>query len=284
MARRRMIDPNIWGSEDMSKLTIRQRLLVIGLFSNADDYGKGKAKATYIRSIVFPYDDIPIPDIIDDLEAIRATITIHFYEVEGNSYYKFINWEKWQTVQKPQPSIIPEPVENDSLLSPEPFSPKRKEEKRKEEGKEEKGIAYTPESHSHFNDPVKDRLYKFAEECKIKGLNIVSMERDIFFFLDKMDFEVIEEALKKSFEKHLGWALKILHDWLGEGKTKKEQVSHKYQKVHHLNRGQPQKPKPTVYEAPKTELTQEEKNELNRIVEYLESPKRQRAVGEDETF
>ena len=42
MARKRMIDPNIWDSEDFSKLSILGRLLFIGMFSNADDEGRGK--------------------------------------------------------------------------------------------------------------------------------------------------------------------------------------------------------------------------------------------------
>ena len=111
MARRRMIDPNIWESEDVAKLTIRQRLLLIGLFSNADDYGKGRAKPAYVRSTIFPYDDIPVSEIEEDLQAIASCIAIQFYEVDGQSYYKFTNWRKWQTVNKPQPSLIPEPSE-----------------------------------------------------------------------------------------------------------------------------------------------------------------------------
>lgn len=140
MARRRMIDPNIWMSEDVAKLTIRQRLLLIGLFSNADDYGKGRANPVFIRSIVFPYDDIPVKDIEKDLKAISETIEIKLYEVDENSYYSFTNWGKWQTVQKPQDSIIPdfecsqERVENDSGMSQERVEndSRLKERKRRE--------------------------------------------------------------------------------------------------------------------------------------------------------
>lgn len=142
MARRRMIDPNFWQSEDISKLSIRQRLLVVGLFSNADDEGKGRASIPYIRSIVFPYDDIPVKDLAQDLIVIAENVSICLYEVDGNSYYKFTNWEKWQRVDKPQPSLlpdIPESFQNHSGIIPESFLPKRKEEKRREEkGKEEK--------------------------------------------------------------------------------------------------------------------------------------------------
>lgn len=116
MARRRMIDPNFWTSEDVSNLTIRQRLLLIGLFSNADDHGKGKGKVAAIRSAIFTYDDIPLSEIEIDLREISKLISIVFYEVSGNSYYKFNNWSKWQRVDKPQISLIPDP-DNDSCVN-----------------------------------------------------------------------------------------------------------------------------------------------------------------------
>ena len=43
MARRRMIDPNFWESEDVSRLSLFARLLFIGMISNADDEGRGRA-------------------------------------------------------------------------------------------------------------------------------------------------------------------------------------------------------------------------------------------------
>jgi hypothetical protein len=221
LARRRMIDPNIWGSEDMAKLTIRQRLLVIGLFSNSDDHGKGKANPAYIRSLVFPYDDIKLSDITEDLKIIDSIISVDFYEVEGNSYYKFIHWSKWQTVQKPQESIIPDPVKNESRMSQEPFSPKGKERKgsRKEEkGKEEKGIE---SDNSH-----KDYIQELLKKCKIEDITIYSLDT-IFSYIGMVDIEVIETAIKKSEGKHINYAIKILKGMVEEGITTKEQVKHK---------------------------------------------------------
>ena len=136
-----MIDPNIWMSEDVAKLTILERILMIGMFSNADDYGKGRANASYIRSTVFPYDDIPLQEIEEGLEHISKFINITVYKVDKCQYYKFINWEKWQTVQKKQDSKVPEPVENDSLPSTESVQSELslREEKRREEEEKKKG-------------------------------------------------------------------------------------------------------------------------------------------------
>ena len=63
MARRRMIDPNFWESEDVARLNFFERLLLIGLFSQANDYGKGRASLTSIRSKIFPNDEINLGEI-----------------------------------------------------------------------------------------------------------------------------------------------------------------------------------------------------------------------------
>lgn len=154
MARRRMIDPNIWESEDVAKLTIRQRLLLIGLFSNADDYGKGRAKPAYVRSTIFPYDDIPVSEIEEDLQAIASCIAIQFYEVDGQSYYKFTNWRKWQTVNKPQPSLIPEPSET-------------QEDEREEasDTNEKNDYGIIPNSARNHSQPIPER---FQNDSRLK--------------------------------------------------------------------------------------------------------------------
>ena len=41
MARKRMIDPAIWQSQDFSRLSMLAKLVFIGLFSYADDEGRG---------------------------------------------------------------------------------------------------------------------------------------------------------------------------------------------------------------------------------------------------
>jgi hypothetical protein len=226
MARRRMIDPNFWQSEDVSKLTIRQRLLFIGIFSNADDEGKLRGNPAFVRSAVFPYEDFTLRDIEDDLNKVESIGSIHQYEVEGSKYIRLINWKKFQRVDKPQGSVIPDPVENDSKNDSENYSRlkerKGKEVKGEEKGKEDKIESATePVPHSTYNDPIKDKLHDLITKCKLKSYNIIAAD-DIFFFIGKMDIEVIELAIKKAFEKHLNYAVNTLLDWMKEGKVKIE--------------------------------------------------------------
>jgi hypothetical protein len=110
MSRRRMIDPGIWGSEDFNHLSLTERLLWIGLFSNADDYGKGRAAPAFLRSTIFPYDDIGLPAIEKALKKLASTMKIELYSIGEARYYRLIAWKKWQQVSHPAESTIPDPV------------------------------------------------------------------------------------------------------------------------------------------------------------------------------
>ncbi len=111
-----MIDPGIWESEDFSKLSIFARLVWIGLFSNADDAGRGKANPAYIKSQIFAYDEnVDIQTIKKALEEIEKSMSINFYEVDGKSYYQLQSWDKFQTINRPSPSQIPQ--ENKGKMS-----------------------------------------------------------------------------------------------------------------------------------------------------------------------
>ena len=122
MARRRMIHPEIWESEDFSKLSTLAKLVFIGMFSLADDEGKGRGKPVYLKSVVFPYDDeMQVVDIERALSEISSNMSATFYTHNENDYYKLDNWNIWQRVDKPQPSKIPDPPvgENHSGTIPE---------------------------------------------------------------------------------------------------------------------------------------------------------------------
>ena len=105
MARRRMIDPNFWQSEDISRLSPFARLLFIGMISNADDEGRGRANINYLKSTIFPYDDIRVAEVDKALSEISHNTSVVVYEVAHSRYYAFTNWKKWQRVDKPQYSI-----------------------------------------------------------------------------------------------------------------------------------------------------------------------------------
>ncbi len=129
-----MIDPNFWQSDDVSKLNPTERLLLIGMFSLADDHGRGRANPSFLRSSVFPCDNFSVSRVKTMLEHIAEHISIKFYAVSDTYFYRFDNWDKWQTVQHPSDSLIPdEPLMNDSRMIHELFSPNINQDKLRED-------------------------------------------------------------------------------------------------------------------------------------------------------
>jgi hypothetical protein len=109
MANRRMIDATFWQSETMARLPVEQRLLFIGLFSNADDQGRLRGHPALVRSMVFPYDDVEVGQIEAGLQALEREGCIHRYTAGGGQCLQIVNWWKYQKLQWASPSRIPAP-------------------------------------------------------------------------------------------------------------------------------------------------------------------------------
>ena len=109
MPTRRMIDPSFWTSETVGALTRDQRLLFIGLWSNADDQGRIRGHVALVRSCIFPYDDISLDEIRADLAALSEGAFILCYQVEGREVIQIKNWWTYQRPQWAYPSDLPAP-------------------------------------------------------------------------------------------------------------------------------------------------------------------------------
>lgn len=143
MARKRMIDPSMWINEDFGTLSTLAKLVFIGLFSNADDEGKGKASPAYIKAVLFPYnDDLRIADIEKALLEISSKMSVIFYSCDENKFYTLTSWNTFQKIDKPSESKIPDYDETNPNISrlfaegspkgSRGVPPKRKEGNRKE--------------------------------------------------------------------------------------------------------------------------------------------------------
>ena len=126
MARKRMISPEIWESQSFGELSMLAKILFIGMISQADDDGKGVLSAQLLKSRILPYDEMRIADIDKALREIGHKpsvytdgdkareeaghkLSVTYYEVSGKRYYCFDNWHKWQTINRPIPSKLPNP-------------------------------------------------------------------------------------------------------------------------------------------------------------------------------
>ena len=110
MARKRMISPEIWESQNFSQLSDLAKIVFISLFSHADDEGRGRADPTYIKSSTFPYDENRrVADIKFALSEIARSMSVQFYSVNGIEFYFMTSWERWQKIDKPSKSKFPPP-------------------------------------------------------------------------------------------------------------------------------------------------------------------------------
>lgn len=117
MARKRMIDPSFWSDEKVGTVEPRARLLFMGLISQADDAGRLNGHPALIKSLIFPYDyDISLSDVEQWICLLANKNLIQRYEVDSQKYILIPNFNKHQTINRPQPSKLPEPKETTEMI------------------------------------------------------------------------------------------------------------------------------------------------------------------------
>jgi len=112
MARIRTMKPSMWGSFDVSKLSLHSRLLFCGLITMADDDGRFLASSNAILGHVYPNDDRITPAQVQRWlnETARDDEPVHLYEVSGVRYGCMPKWHKHQKINRYTPSILPSPA------------------------------------------------------------------------------------------------------------------------------------------------------------------------------
>lgn len=131
----RTIKPDFWMDETIGELSIASRLMFIALLNYADDDGNFKVSIKQIKIHTFPYDDIDIVPLLNELHTYKL---IRLYVVDGISYCNITNFKKHQRINRPTPSIHPQfsenSVSNHVLLID---NSQRKEGRKEGKGKEE---------------------------------------------------------------------------------------------------------------------------------------------------
>ena len=113
MARKRMIDPEFWSDEQIGHWSFEARLFYIALWNFADDEGRFKAHPKLLKAQIFPYDD---KLQIDKLKKEIST-KIQWYAVEGLQYGHIHNFLKYQRIDRPAPSRLPTPTDDEQPRS-----------------------------------------------------------------------------------------------------------------------------------------------------------------------
>ena len=131
-----MIDPDFWSDEKLGRCTRDERLLFMGLISNADDEGYGRGSIKLLKSTIFPYDEDLKSSVVDKMlsNLVQENLVI-IYKVDGQEFYFLPNFKKHQTINRPTSSKLPKYTKNNdaiiltdnSLNTHEPLTPNIKE-------------------------------------------------------------------------------------------------------------------------------------------------------------
>jgi len=113
VARRRFVAPEFWDDPKIQKgLTIPERIMLVGLFSKADDEARLIGEPDHLRSEIFKYDDLTLEQVREMRDHILATMNcLILYTHDGYDYlaFKRRNWRRWQNPSHPTPSTLPKP-------------------------------------------------------------------------------------------------------------------------------------------------------------------------------
>jgi hypothetical protein len=101
----RSIKPEFWKSERMAGLSRDARLLFIGLWNLADDWGRFRAHPSLIRGELFAYDDDA--DVAAWLQTLVDVGVVRLYTIAGQRYGQVANFQEHQKIDKRAASRIP---------------------------------------------------------------------------------------------------------------------------------------------------------------------------------
>ena len=101
MPRIRSIKPEFFTSLDIACLSERARLMFIGLWTYADDDGRGLDEPRLIKAALFPMDDAITIKVVDKVMGELADKgRIVRYRIDDTSLFQIDNWSKHQRIDK----------------------------------------------------------------------------------------------------------------------------------------------------------------------------------------
>ncbi len=106
--RSRVLDSSFFTDPDIGKLSVRARLLYIGLLCYVDDYGNGLWLPAAIAGAVFPYEAVDITGLLGEVE--RAGFIARYW-VRSQQCFTVRNFETYQSVRHRRATRVPPPNE-----------------------------------------------------------------------------------------------------------------------------------------------------------------------------
>lgn len=108
MARIRTIKPEFWQDEKLAPLSPLERLVFLGLISQADDAGRLVDNVKSIDGFIFPETEDTCRDALATLA--RTSRILRYVAESGQKLIQIRNWERHQKVAHPSPYVLPAPT------------------------------------------------------------------------------------------------------------------------------------------------------------------------------
>ena len=184
MARSRMIKPDFWDDEKLSTICRDARLTFIGLWNHSDDYGVVKGHHGWLKSKIYPYDNIThgvFSEWLKQLQNMRAIIP---FEANGEKFYFIRKFKDHQKVNRPSKQRNPTPpddilegsLNDQGVITDETETETETETEKKDRSPSGQPSADFPNPKSkHFENLVGEYFKNIKSHCetifKFKGLN-----------------------------------------------------------------------------------------------------------------
>jgi hypothetical protein len=108
----RSIKPEFWQDERLATVSLSARLLFVGLWNLADDFGVLRGNPRLIRGQLFPYDAIDVEPLLAELERARRIVR---YRPDGEDLVLIRNFTKHQKLDRRIKSRPPLPAGYDVI-------------------------------------------------------------------------------------------------------------------------------------------------------------------------
>ena len=95
----RMVHTQIWESEQFLKQSVPTRLLFIGMITIADDSGRLKGDAHYLKRMFFYRDRVSTASVEKMIQGLEESGLIIRYFVEDTAYIVHPHWRKYQKLR-----------------------------------------------------------------------------------------------------------------------------------------------------------------------------------------
>src|SRR5579863_3322053 len=101
MPRIRTIKPKTWDDSKLAKVSRDARLTYIAMWNFADDLGVIMADPVWLKSRIFPYDQLQLPQFIKWLEELSKLGFISLFSHNKEEFYYLPNLTKHQVINRP---------------------------------------------------------------------------------------------------------------------------------------------------------------------------------------